>query len=130
MTPMKKPIQTPSAPQAIGPYSQAIQVGDTLYISGQIPLDPQTGNLIQGNIKTQTNQIFKNIEQIIKAANKEASLQNIIKLTVFLTNLNDFKDVNEIFQELLSEPYPARSTVQVAALPKSAQIEIETIVEI
>jgi 2-iminobutanoate/2-iminopropanoate deaminase len=125
---MKKAIQTPHAPQAIGPYSQGIHVNNTLYISGQIPLDPQTGNIIEGDIKTQTRQIFKNIEQIIKAANSDANLQNIIKLTVFLTDLNDFKDVNEVFQEVFEAPYPARSTVQVAALPKAVTIEIETIV--
>ncbi|MDQ3099132.1 MAG: Rid family detoxifying hydrolase [bacterium] len=124
---MKKSIQTTKAPTAVGPYSQAVQVGNTVYISGQIPLDPQTNTGVEGNIAVQTKQIFKNIEEIIKAADPKASFQNIVKTTVFLTNLEDFTKVNEVYNEIFNQPYPARSTVQVAALPKNAQIEIEAI---
>jgi len=120
---MKTSIQNPLAPAAIGPYSQAIQVDNLLFISGQIPLDPQTNQLVAGDIKIQTHQIFKNIGQILKSANLD--YQNIVKFTVFLTDLSHFTKVNEVFQEFLTEPFPARSTVQVTALPKNAQIEIE-----
>jgi 2-iminobutanoate/2-iminopropanoate deaminase len=127
---MKTQIQTTNAPSAIGPYSQAIQIGTTLYISGQVPINPETNEFLTIDIKTQTQQIFQNIENIIKAANPAANLQNIVKTTVFLTDLNDFKEVNEVYTELFQPPYPTRSTVQVSALPKGAQIEIETIAEI
>ena len=125
---MKKQISTASAPTAIGPYSQAIQTHKLLFVSGQIPLDPQTGTLVQEDIKGQTRQIFKNIGEILKEAN--TSYENIVKITVFLTDLTHFPMVNEIFQEYLKEPYPARSTIQVADLPKNAQIEIEVIAQI
>ncbi len=124
---MKQAIQTSSAPAAIGPYSQAIKVGTTLYISGQIPLDRQTNTPIEGDIAAQTRQIFKNIENIIKTANPHASLQNVVKTTVFLTDLNDFAAVNEVFKEVFQEPFPARSTIQAAALPKGMTIEIEAV---
>lgn len=127
---MKKEIKTTNAPAAIGPYSQAIQSGNLLYISGQIPLDPVTNSPLQGSIQDQTRQIFRNIEEIIKSASPQASLQNVIKITVFLTDLSDFAKVNEVFKEVLHTPYPARSTVQVAALPKNMSIEIESIVEL
>jgi len=125
---MKKTIQTNHAPQAIGPYAQAVQTGKLLFISGQIPIDPKTNLLIEGDIQTQTRQIFKNINAILKAAN--TSLENIIKITIFMTDLTYFTQVNEICAEILPQPFPTRSTVQVTALPKNAQIEIETIAEI
>jgi 2-iminobutanoate/2-iminopropanoate deaminase len=124
---MKKSIQTSNAPAAVGPYSQAVQVDNTLYISGQIPLNPETSILVEGDITEQTKQIFRNIEAIIKTTSPTASLQNIIKTTVFLTDLTDFTAVNEVFKEVFQDPYPARSTVQIAALPKGAQIEIESV---
>jgi 2-iminobutanoate/2-iminopropanoate deaminase len=127
---MKKPIQTSNAPLTVGPYSQAIRQDNMLYISGQIPLDPQTNLLVEGDLAAQVKQILKNIEEIIKAADPEATLQNVIKTTVFLTNLEDFTAVNEVFKQVFQVPFPARSTVQVTALPKGAQIEIETIAEV
>jgi len=125
----KQPINTASAPAAIGPYSQAILVDHTLYCSGQIPLDPATGQLLTSDITSQTHQIFKNIEKIIQSAHPNATLQNIIKTTIFLTDLSNFQAVNEGYSEIFQPPYPARSTVQVAALPKNAQIEIEVIAQ-
>lgn len=124
----KSQVTTLSAPTAIGPYSQAIQTDKLLFISGQIPLDPTTGNLIKGSITNQTTQIFKNIGEILKAAH--LSYENIVKITVFLTDLTNFTEVNETFPHFLKEPFPARSTIQVAALPKNAQIEIEAIAAI
>lgn len=122
---MKKQIATTTAPAAIGPYSQAIHKGNLLFVSGQIPLNPSTNQLVEGGIKDQTRQVFKNIGEILKEAN--TTYENIVKITVFLTDLTHFPQVNEVFQEFLQEPYPARSTIQVAGLPKSAKIEIEAI---
>lgn len=124
---MKKQIHTLNAPTAIGPYSQAIQTNNLLFVSGQIPLDPKTGSLIHGDIREQTRQIFKNIGEILKEAN--TTFENIVKLTVFLTDLTHFPVVNEVFSEFLSEPYPARSTIEVSRIPKDAQIEIEVIAQ-
>lgn len=127
---MKQSIFSPAAPKAVGPYSQAIQVGTALYISGQIPLNAETNQLVEGDIKAQTKQILKNIEEIIKAADPSASIQNVVKTTIFLINLEDFNAVNEVYTEIFENPLPARSTVQVAALPKGASIEIESIASI
>lgn len=122
---MKTEIRTLNAPQAIGPYSQAIVVGNMLYASGQIPINPASGNIEATDIKAQAHQVLKNIGAVLAAADLKYS--DVVKTTVFLTDLNDFGAVNEIYGEYFTEPYPARSCVQVAALPKNAKIEIEII---
>ena len=121
----KQEIHTKYAPQAIGPYSQAIRQGNIVYLSGQIGLIPETMTLVTSDIAAQIKQIFENLCAIAKAAG--GSLNNIVKLTIFLTDFKDFPLVNEIMTEYFSKPYPARSTVAVAALPKNAAIEIEAI---
>ncbi len=122
---MKEKIHTRFAPDAIGTYSQAIKVNDTVYFSGQIPLDPVTMNLVTGDIAAQAIQVFTNLQEVARAAG--GTLEQITKLTIFLTDLTHFPIVNETMSELFHEPYPARSTVQVSALPRGAQIEIEAI---
>jgi reactive intermediate/imine deaminase len=118
-------IHTPLAPQAIGTYSQAVRAGDTLYISGQIPLDPASGQLVGGDIDAEIRRVFDNITAIAKAAG--GSLANAVKLTVFLTDLVHFPKVNEVMATYFSEPYPARAAVGVASLPKGARVEVECI---
>lgn len=120
-----KVIQTEQAPQAIGPYSQAIQSGQTVYLSGQIPLDPVTMQIVSEDINIQAEQVLKNMQAVVVAAG--GSLQKIVKLTIFLTDLNDFAVINEAMKQSFVEPYPARSTVQVVALPRGAKVEIEGI---
>jgi reactive intermediate/imine deaminase len=115
-------IQSSDAPAAIGPYSQAVLVGDTLYMSGQIPLDPATGQLVEG-IDAQAHQVFRNLRAVAAAAN--ATLNDIVKLTILLIDLGDFAKVNEIMATYMQAPYPARATYQVAGLPRGARIEIE-----
>lgn len=124
---MTKPqqIQTASAPAAIGPYSQAIKSGSLVFLSGQIPLDPASMEVVSGTIEAQTHQVFKNLRAVAEAA--DGSLQNTVKLTIYLTDLSDFVTVNTIMAEYFSEPYPARATVQVSALPKGVAIEIDAI---
>jgi reactive intermediate/imine deaminase len=122
---MFEKIHTDSAPAAIGPYSQATKVGNTVYLSGQIPLNPQTMEVVDGGIAEQTNQVFANLTAVTKAAG--GSLQNLAKLTIFLTDLNDFATVNNIMAEYFTEPYPARATIEVSALPKGVAVEIEAI---
>jgi len=122
---MKEKIHTRFAPNAIGTYSQAIKIGNTVYLSGQIPLDPVTMDLVSGDIAAQTTQVFTNIQAVVKAAG--GTLEKIVKLSIFLTDLTHFPIVNEVMAGLFSEPYPARSTVQISALPRGAQIEIEAI---
>ena len=124
----KTAIATASAPAAIGPYSQAIQIGDILYTSGQIPIDPATGNFVSGGIAEQTFQVLKNLEAILAEAGFE--LAQVIKTTVFLKDMQDFAAMNEVYARFLATDGaipPARSTVQVAALPKDALVEIEVI---
>ena len=121
---MKKIISTDNAPTAIGTYSQAILANDFLFISGQIPLDPEKMELVEG-IDNQIRMVFKNIKEILKEANMNYS--NIIKLTVLLDNLDNFEKVNETMGQLFDEPYPARAAYEVAKLPKNSSIEIETI---
>ena len=123
---MKKCISTNQAPAAIGPYSQAVQAGNLLFVSGQLPINPQTGTLIDGDIASRTHQIMANIRAIAKAADTE--LVDIIKTTIFLTDLADFRTVNEAYGKYFPTEPPARSTVQVAALPLGANIEIESII--
>lgn len=121
----KRIIQTELAPAAIGPYSQAIRIGDFLYTSGQIALDPKSGKFLSGEIKEETEQTLKNISAILQADGLE--LENVIKTTVYLSNLKDFVQMNQIYEKYFSKNKPARACVQVAALPKGAKIEIEAI---
>ena len=118
-------ISTTAAPSAIGPYSQAVKVGNTVWISGQIPLDPETMELVSGGIEAETRQVFANLQAIASAAG--GSLDNSVKINISLTDLGNFQVVNAIMAEEFAEPYPARACVQVAALPKGVQIEIEAI---
>ena len=122
---IKQSLSTHAAPEAIGTYSQAIKVGATIYISGQIPLDPSTMELVGPDIDSQINQVLKNLEAVCRSAGGE--LDAIVKFTVYLINLEYSAKVNTIMQEFLNEPYPARAAVEVVALPKGAQIEIDAI---
>ena len=122
----KKIISTADAPAAIGPYSQAVQAGNTLWLSGQIPLDPATKELVPGGIEEQIRQVFKNLQAIVSAAG--ASFDDVVKITIFLTDLSHFALVNKIMAEYFREPYPARSSIGVASLPRGAQVEVECIV--
>lgn len=119
----RKIIHTDKAPQAIGPYSQAVRAGDTVYLSGQIPLDPASMEVVAGDIKTQTRRVFDNLAAVAAAAG--GSLADCVKLNIYLTDLGDFSAVNEVMQEYFSEPYPARAAVGVAALPRGVPVEIE-----
>ncbi|EKE01356.1 MAG: hypothetical protein ACD_21C00154G0001 [uncultured bacterium] len=121
-----KSINTKQAPVAIGPYSQAVQIGNMVFVSGQIPLDPTTQTLTVGGVASQTQQVLQNIQAIVMAAGGQ--LSQIVKTTIYLTDLAAFAAVNEVYGQFFTEPYPARATVQVAALPKGAQIEIDCIV--
>ena len=121
----KRIIQTELAPAAIGPYSQAIRIGDFLYTSGQIALDPKSGKFLSGEIKEETEQTLRNISAILQADGLE--LENVIKTTVYLSDLNDFAQMNQIYEKYFSKNKPARACVQVAALPKGAKIEIDAI---
>ena len=128
---MKQPIKTDKAPAAIGPYSQAVEVQNAaklLYTSGQIPLDPKTGNMVTGDIKAQTIQVMENLKELLTAGG--SSLHKVIKTTVFITDMNEFAAMNEIYGQYFSQNPPARSTVQVARLPKDAKVEIECLAEI
>jgi len=120
-----KVISTTKAPAAIGPYSQAIKVGNLVYTSGQIPIDPATGNFVEGGIKEQTRQSLNNIKAILEEAG--LTLSNVVKTTVFLADMNDFADMNAVYAEFFAEPYPARSAVAVKTLPKGALVEIEVV---
>ena len=122
---MSTVIQTPFAPQAIGTYSQAVRAGDTVYISGQIPLDPATGILISGDIDAEIRRVFDNLKALAEAAG--GTLNNAVKVTVFLTDMSHFAKVNEIMVTYFSKPYPARAAVGVAALPRGARVEMECI---
>ena len=122
---MRTAVSTEKAPQAIGPYSQAVRAGQLLFISGQIPIDPATGNLIAGDIAAMTHRVFANIREILAAAG--ASLDQVVRTTVFLADMNDFAAMNEVYATYFSQPAPARSTVQAARLPKDARVEIDVI---
>lgn len=121
-------ISTPDAPQAIGPYSQAVKVDNTVYLSGQIPLVPETMEMVSGGIEEQANRVFNNLAAVAKAAG--GSLDDAVKVNISLTDLGDFGTVNEVMTRFFSEPFPARACVQVAALPKGAQIEVEVILSL
>ncbi len=118
-------ISTKNAPAAIGPYSQAIKVGNLIYTSGQIPIDPATGAPVAGGIKEQTRQSLLNVQAILKEAG--ISMSSVVKTTVFMADMNDFADMNGVYAEFFTEPYPARSAVAVKALPKGALVEIEVV---
>ena len=122
---IKRIIQTEQAPAAIGPYSQAIRIGDFLYTSGQIALDPESGNFLSGEIEEETEQTLKNISAILQAGG--LSLENVVKTTVYLSDLNHFSRMNQVYEKYFSKTTPARACVQVAALPKGAKIEIDAI---
>lgn len=121
-------INTDQAPQAIGTYSQAVKVGNTVYLSGQIPLDPQTMELVTGDMQAQIKRVFDNLAAVAVAAG--GSLADVARLNVFLTDLSHFPVVNEVMSQYFSEPYPARAAIGVAALPKSAQVEMDAVMEL
>lgn len=118
-------IFTENAPKAIGPYSQAIRLNGLIYLSGQIPINPAVGEIVPGGIKEQTEQVFSNIQAVLTEGG--SSLKNIVKTTVFLADMKDFQGMNEVYGSYLNEPYPARSCVQVARLPRDVLVEIEVI---
>tara|TARA_B100001939_G_C16832044_1_gene569132 strand:+ start:106 stop:495 length:390 start_codon:yes stop_codon:yes gene_type:complete len=120
-----QPIHSNEAPNAIGPYSQAVRVGDTVYLSGQIPLDPQTMELVEGDIGTRARRVFDNLAAVMQEAG--GSLSDIVKLTIYLVDLEQFGQVNEVMAEYFDAPFPSRATVAVAALPKGAPIEVEAV---
>ena len=121
----KKPVKTTEAPEAIGPYSQAIRIGDFLYTSGQISLDPKTMEMITGNIELETKKVLQNIEAILSA--EGLNFGHVIKTTVYLTDLSEFARMNQVYEKFFSNTKPARACVQVAALPKGAKVEIDAI---
>ena len=121
----RQTIHTPDAPQAIGPYSQAVRAGDTVYLSGQIPLDPKTMQLVSGDIEAEIRQVFENLKAVAEAAG--GTLANAVKVNVFLTDLGNFAKVNDIMASYCSQPYPARAAVGVAQLPRGARVEIECV---
>lgn len=122
---MYKAVHTDKAPAAIGPYSQAIDTGPLIYTSGQIPIDPSTGQVVSGGIKEQTAQVLENLKNVLEAAG--SSMEKVIKTTVFMKDLSDFSAMNEVYAKYFSEPYPARSCVEVNRLPKDVLIEIEAV---
>jgi len=122
---VRETISTENAPGAIGPYSQAVRAGNLVFCSGQIPLDPQTGEFVSDDIAGQTRQVLKNLSAVLEAAG--TSLNNVVKTTVFLSDMNDFVKMNEIYAEFFGENKPARATVQAARLPRDAKVEIECI---
>ena len=122
-----KAISTKMAPGAIGPYSQAVEVGNLVYASGQIPIDPATGSFVEGGIKEQTRQSLLNVKAILEAAG--LSMGNVVKTTVFMADMADFAEMNGVYADFFKEPYPARSAVAVKSLPKGALVEIEVVAE-
>tara|TARA_B100001250_G_scaffold413877_1_gene449600 strand:- start:3475 stop:3945 length:471 start_codon:yes stop_codon:yes gene_type:complete len=122
----KEIISTENAPQAIGPYSQAVKTGNLIFISGQIPLNPSTGDLVSGSIEDEANQVLNNLKSICEEAGY--SLEDVVKITIFLTDLGNFASVNEVMKQHFQEPYPARATVEVSGLPLGVNVEIEAIV--
>ena len=121
----RQTIQTSNAPQAIGPYSQAVRAGDTVYLSGQIPLDPKTMQLVSGDIEAEIHQVFRNLKAVAEAAG--GSLAKAVKVNVFLTDLGHFAKVNEIMASYCAQPFPARAAVGVAQLPRGARVEVECV---
>ncbi len=125
---MKEAIATDKAPGAIGPYSQAVMTGNLLFTSGQLPIDPANGKMVEGTVEDRTHQALKNLSAIVEAAG--ATMSDVVKTTVFLSNIDDFQAVNTVYAEYFSSPFPARSAFQVAALPLGSDIEIEAIVAV
>jgi len=124
----RKIINTDAAPAAIGPYSQAVRVGDLVFVSGQIPLDPASGELVQGGIEVQVRQVFDNLKAVAEAAG--SSLDQAVRVTIFLTDLSHFGTVNEIMSSYFSEPYPARAAIGVASLPRDSAVEADAILAV
>lgn len=122
---MKKTVVTPHAPKAVGPYSQAVLIGDTLYCSGQIPLDPESGEVVSGGVREQAERVFLNLGAVLRASGMDFS--NVVKATIFTTDLSKFGELNAVYASYFSDPYPARSTVQVSALPRGVQVEVEVV---
>jgi 2-iminobutanoate/2-iminopropanoate deaminase len=122
---VRQAVSTPSAPQAIGPYSQGVRAGSLLFVSGQVPIDPTTGNIIDGDIAAQTHRVFQNIGEILKAGG--ASFDHVVRTTVFLADMNDFTAMNAVYATYFAAPAPARATVQVSRLPRDARVEIDVI---
>ncbi len=122
---MKTAISSPNAPKAIGPYSPAVRAGQMVFLSGQVPMDPASGNLVEGDIAAQTRRVFENLGALLTAAG--LTFANVVRTTVFLADMNDFAAMNQVYATYFTEPYPARSTVQVARLPKDARVEIDLI---
>lgn len=121
----REPISTPRAPAAIGPYSQAVRAGGTVYLSGQIPLDPATGELVQADIATEARRVFDNLQAVCEAAG--GSLDDVARVGIYLTDLSDFAAVNAVMADYFKAPYPARSTIQVSALPRGARVEVDAV---
>lgn len=122
---VKQAISSSSAPKAIGPYSQAVRFGDFLFLSGQVPLDPATGNMVEGDISAQTRRVMDNLAAVLQSAG--LTFAHVARTTIFLADMSDFAKVNEVYGSYFSEPFPARATVQVARLPKEARVEIDAI---
>ena len=118
-------IYTDRAPKAIGPYSQAVRAGNTVYLSGQIPLDPKTGELVSGDIADEARRVFENLKAVAETAGD--GLKDVVRVTIYLTDLGNFAKVNEVMAEYFHEPYPARATLGVAALPRGARVEIDAV---
>ena len=125
---MKKQVNTSSAPAAIGPYSQGVIAGNLLFVSGQIPINPTDGSLVSDSLESQANQVFQNLRAIIQEAG--TSFEHVLKLTIYLTDLENFAAVNQVMESYFNEPYPARATVEVSRLPKDVEVEIDAIVEL
>ena len=121
----REPISTANAPAAIGPYSQAVRAGGVVYLSGQIPLDPATGELVQADISTESRRVFDNLHAVCEAAG--GSLDDVARVGIYLTDLSDFAAVNAVMADYFQAPYPARSTIQVSALPRGARVEVDAI---
>ena len=124
----KEIISTDKAPQAIGTYSQAVKVNNTVYISGQIPLIPESMEMLNGSVEEQIHQVFKNLQELTKAAG--GTLDNVVKLNIFLTDLNNFPTVNQVMAQYFAEPYPARAAIGVKELPKAADVEMDAVLEL
>jgi len=121
----REPVKTSNAPAALGPYSQAVRSGDNLYLSGQVPLDPATGKLVDGDISAQARRVFDNLRAVLEAAG--ASFGDVVRVGIYLTDLKNFTAVNAVMAEYCKEPYPARSTIEVSGLPRGAEVEIDAV---
>jgi 2-iminobutanoate/2-iminopropanoate deaminase len=122
---MKQAVSSADAPRAIGPYSQAVRTGQLMFLSGQIPLDPETGQMVEGDVAVQTRRVMDNLAAVLRGAH--LTFAHLVRVTIFLADLGDFATVNDVYGSYLSEPYPARATVQVARLPRDARVEIDAI---